>query len=667
MSSNIETSTARPWLVRLSSILVALALVFVSIGQAFALDKNQLVQMAKLGLDDKAIMGAIDGAGKELMLTKEDLGELRLQGVSDTVIEHLKATGHVQGEAPAATTDEPAPTDGDEVTPPTDAPPPPPGDGDTSLEPAPAPSTEETDEEKAEREQLEKEREAEILKKAQELNEEKQAEQQRQQKLEQMSRRLPEAADLVESDDNMDAARLYLEFLSLNPQEGSEDWYEAKFGLAKSLYQQGILSGATTPLLEVLLAGADRPRFVEAFRMLETLTKEIGYRPPVLEELTQVYIGDLNADFKDDFNYYMGKFFFDYNRSDLAIEYLQKVQNSAPDYPEALYVMGVAKLDPSVDDKAGALRDFQGAILAGEQEPGGNQEILQLGYLALARVWYELGLYDVALFYYQKLPDTSARNAEATFEQAWAYFLKNDMKRALGSFHTLHSPYYSKWYFPDLYILEASAYVSLCKFNEAQIALAEFQKKYLDKQPRLQEYLTNTVEPRAYWEMMVNVSGKNDDQLEVPRMFVNAVLDDLEFFNIYRVVMNLQAEKKALEGNMGALGEFGQTVLDRVNDSLMTKTEEGGILVQQKLSDLDRELTDWDLKATQISFDIDSESKDQLQMQLLNPDWKPPQADAGTTFLVVADDWQSWDFEGEYWIDEVPNYRSSLRTECVEQ
>ena len=44
-----------------------------------------------------------------------------------------------------------------------------------------------------------------------------------------------------------------------------------------------------------------------------------------------------------------------------------------------------------------------------------------------------------------------------------------------------------------------------------------------------------------------------------------------------------------------------------------------------------------------------------------------PTAEAGTTFTVVADDWQRWEFEGEYWIDEVPNYRSSLRTECVEQ
>ncbi len=89
--------------------------------------------------------------------------------------------------------------------------------------------------------------------------------------------------------------------------------------------------------------------------------------------------------------------------------------------------------------------------------------------------------------------------------------------------------------------------------------------------------------------------------------------------------------------------------------------------MQQKLTEINQELKQWELKATQLSIDIDSEEKQQLEQRLRNPDWKPPQAGSGSAFLVVADDWQRWEFEGEYWIDEVSNYRSSLRTECVEQ
>lgn len=638
-----------------AKVVAGMALVgvcFVS-PEVSALDKNQIVQMTKLGLDDKAIKGAIDGAGSELKLTPEEVGELRLEGVSEDIINHLKATGRVAGEATTQTAPDPAPGPG-----------PAPSDSDVSLEPAPAPSEEESEEERLERERIAKEYEEEVMRKAEELNRQKEQESQREQRLQQMARRLPEAKELVESGSNMEAARIYLEFLSLEPAPESDEWYEARFGLARSLYNQGILSGATEPLLEVLLSGADKPYFVAAFAMLRKLTQEIGYRPPILEELTQLYIGDLNPDFQASFNYYMGKFFFDYSRSELAIEYLQKVPAEADEFPEALYIMGIARLDPAVNDIPGALYNFQNAIEAAEAQNNTESEILQLGYLALARTWYELGLYDVALFYYQKIPKNSSRNAQASFETTWTYFMKNDYKRALGSFHTLNSPYYSKWYYPDLFVLEATVYLNLCKFEQSQLALAQFQKEYMDQQPRLSEFLTNTTEPKSYWDAMMRVGQSGQ---ELPPVFANAVLDTLEFYNIYRVVKNLRQEKAALESNVASLGEFGQSVLDRVDEQLNTKVEEGGILVQQKLSELDRELTDWDLKATQISFEIDSEAKRQLEAQLLNQDQPEVAADTGTTFLVVADDWQSWEFEGEYWIDEVPNYRSSLRTECIEQ
>lgn len=634
---------------------MALVGVFTTAPDVLALDKNQIVQMTKLGLDDKAIKGAIDGAGSELQLSAEDVGELRLQGVSDEVIDHLKKTGRVAGEGPAK---DPAPAPGPGPGP---APGPAP---DVSLEPAPAPSEDESEEERLERERIAKEYEEEVMRKAEELNRQKAQESEREQRLAQMARKLPEASELVDSSRNMEAARLYLEFLSLEPDPESEEWYEARFGLARALYNQGILSGATEPLLEVLLAGADRPHFVAAFAMLRDLTKEIGYRPPILEELTQLYIADLGPEFQASFNYYMGKFFFDYSRSELAIEFLQKVPPTSEEYPESLYIMGIARLDPAVNDYAGALYNFQNAIEAAEASSEQTSEILQLGYLALARTWYEFGLYDVALFYYQKIPKNSSRNAQSTFETTWTYFMKNDFKRALGSFHTLNSPYYSKWYYPDLYVLEATVYLNLCKFDQSQIALAQFQKEYMDLQPRLTTFLTDNTEPKQYWDAMMNV-GKNNQAL--PPIFANAVLDTLEFYNIYGVVKNLRQEKAALQSNMTALGEFGQTVLDRVDEQLNTKIEEGGILVQQKLSELDRELTDWDLKATQISFEIDSEGKRQLEAQLLNQNQSQELTDTGTTFLVVADDWQSWGFEGEYWIDEVPNYRSSLRTECIEQ
>lgn len=638
---------------------VLAGLVFVAVGFAFlsfpatpahALDKDQLVQMTKLGLETESIKGAIDRADDDFKLSKGEIEELRKKGVSEEIIDYLHDKGHVMG------------GDGDKAADQKQADKS--GNKDGTAGPAPAPGT--ADEDKAE-DLSEEELEKRVQQKAEKLNEKRAQEKKRKRKLKQLARKLPEIRQLVEDEQNMEAARRYLKFLSYKPEKNSKNWYEAKFWLAKALYQQGILSGASKPLRDVLMAGADRPHFEEAFSMLEDLTAKIGFQPPALEQLTQFYIGDKSQEFKNNFNYYLGKFFHDYQRRDVAIKYLTRVEEGAADYPEARYLLGVSQLDPKVDKKPEALRNFERAIVAGEAEPGGNQEILELGYMALARVFYEVGLYDVALYYYQKIPPDSARSAEALFERAWTYFMKNDFKRALGAFHTLDSPYYEDWYFPDLYILEATVYLNLCRFDKSKQALARFQDNYLDKRPALKRFMKQVQAPKIYWEAVTSPESlEGKDTPTLPDLFADAVLDDLEFYRLYKTVQVLRKEKAQLEANIDNLGDFGETVLARVQQQLQNKIKEGGILVRKRLNEVDEELERWDLAATQISFDIDSEEKEQLERQYKSKHKLDRETKPGSTLLIVAADWMPWPFEGEYWLDEVKNYRSRLRSQCVE-
>jgi tetratricopeptide (TPR) repeat protein len=292
-----------------------------------------------------------------------------------------------------------------------------------------------------------------------------------------------------------------------------------------------------------------------------------------------------------------------------------------------------------------------------------------LGYLALARVAYEATNYDGALYYYNKIPELSSRRSTALFESSWTYFLKNDYKRAMGSFHSLDSPYYGQWYYPDTHILEATVYLNLCKFGNAKESLASFKDKYLDKQPLLQEYLKTTLKPEDFYNSLVSVyetRGTGED-VGLAMVFVQAVLNNVDFFNSYRVINNLQDEQKALQENLEGLGAFGETVLKTVEEAKRNQLLEAGIKIQQVLTSVDRELTDWSIKADEIDFEIDSARVEEAKIKLQNPDYVPPKAVEGTTLFVVADDWQFWPFEGEYWIDEVANYRSFLRTECIEK
>lgn len=698
MASTRTTPAHRSWrrLPSRSRLLCALLCSFILAAPAAAWAatpkeelSKKLVKMSALAdvFSEKDLKAVIDNAPSDLVYTEDELKDLSKKGVSAKVIEHIKITGHVKtvGATPGVTPPGPG------VTPP---------DG---VGPAPVPVDDPNNGkiDRAELERIIKEREAK-RKKAEDWR----------RNLVGQGRKLPEAMRDIAAGKNMPAARACLEYLdlyklkkadgdqsdytynekhepvSLGGVVPNDDYYTAKFCLAKSLYKQDILSGAVRLLVQVLKVGtgANRPYFKEGFYMLERITRQTQYRSPELAELTAVNIDSFNDDFKNDFAFYMGKFFFKSNDAKQAISYLQKVKQGAPDYPEALYLMGVATLSGAADGQASraqneqelltrapaALKYFQSAIVAAEAERGGNQEILQLGYLAMARVFYELGYYNVALFYYQKLPRNSAKRAEAMFETAWTYFLKNDHKRALGTFHTLHSPYFAKWYFPDLYLLEATVYLNMCKFDQSKMALAELQKRYLDNQAQLKKFVgeaANKDNPEAYlWKSLTSYyEGDGEKRSGLPRMFANAVINDLNFFNTYKTVLVLQRERDELKKGIGALGEFGKVVLASVEEQLENRIITGGLIVQERLGAVDRELTNINVQATQISFDIEKEEKDVLTRRLTNKDYQREQLEAGTTLLIVSDDWHPWPFEGEYWIDEVNHYRSNLRSQCVKK
>ena len=637
------------WLI---AALCAAVVVFGATAAA-ALDKDSIVQMTEMGLDESAIMGAIDSAD-DLGLDEDDIEALEDQGVSDEVIAHLHRRGHVEGEEP----------DEEEVAQQEDEP------DDPAPAPAPGPAPAEAAEEEVddEFEDLdEEEREELIQQRAREILEQEEQEEQRRQEMEEAAARMDRADNMVDAGENMEAARIYLAFLDYEPEHGSEEWYRATFGLAKALVQEGIYSGAADPLREVLMIGTEGEHFQEAFGMLETLTREIGYNDPTLAELTQFDLSATSDRFRERFNYYMGKFFYDDNRMEEALRYLEDIPDTAPEYPEARYLAGVAMLDPAVDDIPGALRHFEDAVRAAEAaiDEEGNRDIQQLGQLALARVYFEVGFFDVALYYYEQIPSESARHADAMFESAWSFFMKNDFERALGAFHSLHSPYYAGRYYPELYILEATAYLNMCNFEKSRRAVEEFEDLYLDQRQALENFLEETTDPEDYWALMENAYSAEGNS-QVPELFTNAVLENLTFYNIFQVVRSLEAERDALKANIDALGEFGETVLARVENQLEMNIREGGIVVHDRLNEVDTDLRDWESNARQIEIDISRDEREEMQRRIQNPDYEGLQAEAGTTLMIVADDWQAWPFEGEYWLDEVDSYRSQMRTECIE-
>jgi hypothetical protein len=191
----------------------------------------------------------------------------------------------------------------------------------------------------------------------------------------------------------------------------------------------------------------------------------------------------------------------------------------------------------------------------------------------------------------------------------------------------------------------------------------------LDQQPLLKSFLEKTIKPEDFYTAVVSKYEKRGtaEDAGLPMIFVQGVYNNTDFYNNHRVIQNLTQEQAKLEANLGGLGDFGAKVLDRVKQARQTQLLKAGIEVQQILTKMDQELTDWSIKADEIDFEIDGAKAEEVKRALTNPDYVPASAVEGTTLFVVADDWQYWPFEGEYWVDEIGNYRSFLGSVCIEE
>jgi tetratricopeptide (TPR) repeat protein len=633
---------------RLRATALSFLITSLAAGPALAITVDNVIQMHKSGLPGNVIVQTIEGTHSTFNLTVQDMKTLEAAGVPKDVIEAMmKSTGSA---APA-----PAP------------------------EPAPEPAAEpgQKDDLQRLREQEDKDREA-IEEEARIREASRRAADQERQKMaaeesKRIASQLESARDAYEDAEYYRAARLYDEFVQKSdPKKPSA--LQAKLGLADSLFALKMYGNAAATYHEVVDAGPDNDAFVPAFEGLRRCGQKISYNPVTLEKLTNYFVGNAPKPFQDGYNYYLGKFFFDYNRYDEARKYLAQVSGEGADFSDAQYLLGLMVVleagEQDTDERAQKLITasplFQQAVTAAESKD--EDRVAHLSYLALARIAYTVGLYDVAIFYYRKVPTDSTNYVNALYEIGWSYFLKGDVRRGMGIFHTLDGPDWENYFLPDSHLLEATVFMNTCHFDFAHDAVKRMEEKYLALKAPLQKYLAEYTTPETLYRAFV--LGQTNKGVELPRLLRMATLADAEFNELYGTVRNRRREVSELSTHKDNLGaDLANRLLSSVETQQKDAQMEMGIKISAILQRLDAELTDLEVKLSEIRIEIDEVQADELEKAIKDSYQETSQAAAAaasqrTASVFVGDKYLTWPFEGEYWEDEINAYRSNLTEVC---
>ncbi len=450
----------------------------------------------------------------------------------------------------------------------------------------------------------------------------------------------------------------------------SAEAYSAKYGIANALARAGLVQSAADTLLDVVRAGSDKLFFVQAFDQLRELRKQIIYRPPELEELTKIAVSSFEQPFQDGYFYFVGEALNDFGVKDAARPYLEKVSAKASDYARAQYLIGLMSIPENPEEKlvGGQVKDaseaFQKAVLAAEQQLDGRP-VVDLAYLALARLAYDIQQFDAAIYYYKKISKNSPKLATAFYESGWTYFLKGDTSRALGTFHALHSPYFSHQFYPELWVLEATAYVNLCHADKAELAMKMFEEKIFVLGPPLRDFLKRSKRPEEFYNNFLATVNSPKAGAGLPKQLQAPVLSNVEFYNLHQTVKQIDKEDKIIRANLAALGPTGQELLQKLGQRRTERVSEAGVVIQQTLRQAQKELDLYFDKLAQLRLDLDEIRTQEIEEEQAGRAKELGDAVAKEGAVAIAgSDSMSWPFEGEFWKDEIGAYRSYLKSKC---
>ena len=347
-----------------------------------------------------------------------------------------------------------------------------------------------------------------------------------------------------------------------------------------------------------------------------------------------------------------------YRSGNLAVAgaMLKMVKPNDPYYPEAKALEGVIL---SLQDQHGnALAPLQIALATGGRAQRG--EIFKATVtLNLARAYYAAGNFPQAAHYWSQIERDDPKWLDAQFERAWAHFRMEDMNGTLGLLQNHVSPYFHDRYYPEAAMLRLYALFLLCKFPEASAQLDAFQAQYRPQQSELLG-VTAYTKTDTFDQIRRHI---DDGRSDLPKMVTLAFESEDRIKDSIGAVSSAEGEIARLR-NVGA-NVFAQTAMDWVNERRgeIIETEGGRIL--RRVKKMETELSEMIANSDVTKLDLM-----QMESRLFERasfTGKMPEAKRRVKRKVSARVTErKWDWQGEYWADEVGYYRVDTTPECPE-
>jgi tetratricopeptide (TPR) repeat protein len=333
---------------------------------------------------------------------------------------------------------------------------------------------------------------------------------------------------------------------------------EGMFLLGESYFEAGQLLSARRQYSELLDLANQPPYDSYAGRSLARLvdvalhTGRMDSLDLIAEQAARVSATDGTGSF----DYARGKLNFAQGKFAEAVRILGTVPPRSEYHPRAQYVIGaILTKQALIEAGAGSSAEAQARLvvapnparfataitqfrkvttLAAESAP--HQQVVDLAWLAIGRLYYESEAYLEAADAYIKVDRKSPAYYEMLFELAWVYVRVGDYQRAERALELLAVAAPDTLDIADSALLRADLMLRSGRFERALAAYQEVHRRFDPARERVESFLGTTSDPAVYYDRLVEEDLPASGPQKLPQLVLDWVREEARDDRVFAVI-----------------------------------------------------------------------------------------------------------------------------------
>lgn len=396
-------------------------------------------------------------------------------------------------------------------------------------------------------------------------------------------------------------------------------------------------------------------------QVLDTMLYHTGVKP--FESLPEDV---LRRSRSGNIRYILAKRLFKRGKNQEALEELNDIQGDHQAYPFVANLK--ATIHSASNNHKEAESHFRDCIRTSEKRMGKVESQTMRAQLETNRDYCLAGIgrvnfaqedYKKAELNYLDIEKDSFVWPEILFEEAWtSYYMKN-YNRTLGKLVSYKAPVFDFIFKPEVEVLKALTYMKMCLYDDAKKTADDFYNELLNPSKDLRSFLISRGKDyRYYYSLMAD----HEDKKQAPYPIVNHILKsihkDAAYIEMKSALMSAIAEynklRKHQTTSMNAnLIRNVKTLADEYRTTI-------GAYVRAGLVSKYAELYSAFQGMSYIKLEVLAQRKERLYQT----DVVQGKKRGDVKYIERNDKQYFWNFNGEFWADELGDYVFALRSEC---